>query len=122
MNYKKTKRFTMLPLRKRIAIAINLFIFIAAVYFLETVIVTRNAVTNQLSFVPMEIRLPHLTLTNEMKVGMFFEDLRTDPTVIRPKDIAKSITPWEIYIESGGNTNYLSNIIINFLKGVNRQL
>ena len=47
---------------------------------------------------PYEALLPGFTLTNEMKVGMFFEGLRIDTSVIKPKEIERSLNPWAPYI------------------------
>lgn len=48
---------------------------------------------------PHEAMIPHITISDEMKVGMFFERLRVDHSKIDPKGIMQSIQPWEPFIQ-----------------------
>jgi len=45
-----------------------------------------------------EVMLPHVTVTNDMEIGEFFENLSIDQSLINSRHIAKSISPWEPYI------------------------
>jgi len=48
---------------------------------------------------PSETELPNQTVTKEMKVRMFFDELRVDHSLIDPDLILQCISPWEPYIE-----------------------
>ena len=89
---------TMIPVKKYFVILFGLIVFKVSLYTLE-ISLTEEGDTLEQIFVPQEVMLPHLTLTDEMKVEMFFEDLRIDRSVIKPKEIAESISPWELYIK-----------------------
>jgi len=47
---------------------------------------------------PREALLPYMTITDEIRVGMFYDALRIDQSYIDPQEITKSIGPWEPYI------------------------
>jgi transglycosylase-like protein with SLT domain len=50
------------------------------------------------SHMPSEVMSPHVTVTKDMEIGMFFENLSIDHSLIAPRHIARSISPWEPYI------------------------
>ncbi len=50
------------------------------------------------SHMPSEVMDPHVTVTNDMEIGRFFDNLSIDYSMISPSDIAQSISPWEPYI------------------------
>ena len=48
---------------------------------------------------PREAMLPVVTLTDEIKVGMFFDELRIDPAEVDVETVRESLRPWEPYIK-----------------------
>lgn len=86
------------PVTKRLILIFNIFVFVAAVHVIDNTM-TVEAVLDQDDEPPHEVALPHVTMTDEMKVGMFFDNLRIDHTKIDPKGIIQSISPWESFIK-----------------------
>jgi len=114
----------MILIKKCFVILLGLIVFKVSLYTLE---ISLNEETEEEDiveqiFVPQEVMLPNLTLTDEMKVKMFFEDLRIDLSVIKPKEIAECISPWELYIKRyaaqyGVDTDLVRAIIYAESKG-----
>lgn len=78
----------------------NIIIFIAAILaigFIETEKQEPDNIT-ELQIVHRDIAIPNLTLTEELKAGMFLDGLRVDTSMIFPEDIVDRISPWEKYV------------------------
>ena len=75
----------------------NIVIFIAAFHTID-ISMSDELVAEEVVLPPRGAVLPHLTVTDEMKVDMFFDRLRIDHSVIKPKHIVNSINLWEPYI------------------------
>ncbi|MFC1693883.1 lytic transglycosylase domain-containing protein [Candidatus Latescibacterota bacterium] len=99
-------------MKKWFIILVNLVLFIAALYIVEPGM-NKTAETHEKLYVPWEVRLPHITLTGEMKAVMFFEDLRIDPSVINQKEIMESISPWDRYIKHYSSQHSLDPDLIS---------
>ena len=85
-------------MKKIIFSGINLLIFIAALYALDNCAVPANSdlvEVRKIRTIHTDVAIPTMTLTDEMRAGLFFERLRVDTSVIRPKAIRESINPWE---------------------------
>jgi len=89
---------TLNTLTKKLIIVLNVILFVAVVKVVDSMMPS-EATTETKVDPPREVFLPHLTITNEMKVGMFFDKLRIDHSVINPKEIKRSLNPWEPYIK-----------------------
>ena len=87
-------------MRKLIFVAVNLIIFIYALSTVNSIELNRYEPVKiaEIQVVHKEIVIPTITLTNEIKAGMFLESLRIDTSMIRPREIVKCISPWEQYI------------------------
>ena len=85
------------PFARRLIIVFNIVAFVAAVHVIDGSMKEEEVVEEE-SEPPHESMLPHVTMTNEMKVGMFFDRLRIDHSLIDPANIKRSISPWESYI------------------------
>ena len=83
---------------KRFIILFNIIAFTAIIFALDKTMTFEVEAEAEVSQ-PREASLPHITITDEMKVGMFYDGLRIDHSVINPKDIVKSINPWESYVQ-----------------------
>jgi len=120
-------------MKKIIFSGINLLIFIAALYALDNCAIPANSdlvEVRKIRTIHTDVAIPTMTLTDEMRAGLFFERLRVDTSVIRPKAIRESINPWEtqirrysakyrvdpdlvraiIYAESKGNPTVISRV------------
>ena len=88
-------------MNKLFYISTNLVIFIAALYTLDFIELGRSepAEFKELQVVHRDLAIPNMTLTHEIRAGMFLDGLRIDTSMIRPKDIAKSISSWEHYVK-----------------------
>ena len=88
-------------MNKLFYITINLIIFITALYALDFIELNRLAPVEfkELQIVYRDIAIPNMTLTNEIRAGMFLDGLRIDTSKIKPKDINKSIISWEHYVK-----------------------
>ena len=81
--------------------AVNILIFITALFVLNTI----EKVESEPVFIPgiqvvhADIVIPTITLTNEIKAGLFLEGLRIDTSMILPGKIVECISPWEKFIE-----------------------
>ena len=80
---------------------LNLVIFIIAVYALDFIELNRaeSVEFEEIRIMHKDIVIPNVTLTNEIRAGIFLEGLRIDTSIIRPKHIVESISPWEQYIK-----------------------
>ncbi|MFC1538577.1 lytic transglycosylase domain-containing protein [Candidatus Latescibacterota bacterium] len=80
---------------------IHLLIFFSALYILDYVELGSFESTEyeELQIIHRDILIPSITLTDEIKTGMFFDGLRIDVSMIKTEDILESIGPWEHYIE-----------------------
>ena len=47
---------------------------------------------------PYDAVLPHITITDEMRIGRFIEEIKIDHSFIKPNHIARSINPWDPYV------------------------
>ncbi len=90
---------------KFLFIKINLIIFFTALYILDFIDLhkSESAEYSEIQVINRDIAIPNMTLTNEIKTGMFLDGLRVDSSIIRPDDIAKSISSWEHYIKQYSN-------------------
>ena len=81
--------------------AVNCVIFILALYVLDYLELNRydSLEFKELQIVHRDIAIPTITLTDEIKTGLFFDGLRIDISMIKPEHIFESISPWEQYIE-----------------------
>ena len=81
--------------------AVNFVIFISALYVLDYLELYRSDPLEfkELQIVHRDIAIPTITLTDEIKAGLFFDGLRIDISMIKPEHIFESISPWEQYIE-----------------------
>ena len=75
--------------------------FIVALFVLNTIVnvESESVFVEEIHVVNKDIAIPTMTLTNEIKAGLFLERLRIDTSRIRPGKIAECITPWEKYIK-----------------------
>jgi len=82
-------------------IIINLVIFIISLFTLDFIEQGRSEPLEfkELQIVHRDIAIPNMTLTHEIRAGMFLDGLRIDISMIRPKDIAKSISSWKHYVK-----------------------
>lgn len=83
---------------KRLILVLNIVAFVAAVYVIDSTM-TVEAALDRDDEPPHEVMLPHITMTDEMNVDHFFDNLKVDNKAIDPKDIIESISPWESYIK-----------------------
>lgn len=106
---------------KRLILIFNIFALVAAVHAVDGAM-TEEAVVDEDDEPPHESVLPHVTITDEMKVGIFFDQLRVDYSIIDPANIVQSIRPWDQYIrqysrEYGVDPNLVRAIIYAESKG-----
>jgi|GEM_PF-7089479 hypothetical protein len=80
---------------------IHLMIFFSAIFVLNFVELGSSDTVKyeELQAIHKDIVIPNITLTDEIKTGLFFDGLRIDVSMIKPQDIMDSISPWEHYIE-----------------------
>ena len=80
---------------------IHLVIFFSALYVLDYVELgsSDSMEYEELQVIHRDIAIPNITLTDEIKTGLFFDGLRIDVSMIKANDIIESIGPWEHYIE-----------------------
>lgn len=88
-------------MNKLFYIKINLIIFITALYALNFIELNRLEPVEfkELQIVYRDIAIPNMTLTHEIRAGIFFDGLRIDTSMIKLKDINKSIISWEHYVK-----------------------
>jgi len=81
--------------------AVNLVIFISALSALDYLELDRSDPLEfkELQIVHRDIAIPNITLTDEIKAGLFFDRLRIDISRIKSEHIFESISPWEQYIK-----------------------
>jgi len=92
------KRMSFGSVAGKVVVLCNVFVFLTALHVVDISAVDEPDAEVE-SEPPLEAVLPHITFTNEMKVGMFFEKLRIDHSVIDPQEIARSLSPWEPYVQ-----------------------
>ena len=80
--------------------AVNILVFIAALFVLNNIEKGESepVFIPEIQVVHEDIVYPTITLTNEIKAGLFLEGLRIDTSKIRPGKIVECISPWEKYI------------------------
>lgn len=98
MRFESIALSAVIPVGKWLFIFFNLIVFMLTLCVIEMNI-PEKAEIHETRAVFREIMLPHLTLTDEIKVEMFLKSLTIDPSIIKPKKIAESVAPWEAYIE-----------------------
>lgn len=88
-------------MNKLFYIKINLIIFITALYALNFIELNRLEPVEfkESQIVYRDIAIPNMTLTHEIRAGMFLDGLRIDTSMIKLKDINKSIISWEHYVK-----------------------
>lgn len=80
--------------------AVNIIVFFIALVLMsamqprETLLLPEDDVV----VIHADIALPTMTLTREMKAGMFLERLKIDTSLIRRREIVKCVSPWEKHI------------------------
>ena len=89
---------TMNFFKTRYIVLLNILSFVAAFHAVDISMTDEAAIIDEV-LPPHEVLLPHITVTDEMKIGMFFDKLRIDYSIIKPKNIMRSINPWEPYIQ-----------------------
>ena len=82
---------------KGIVVLANMVAFIAAFQAVDMSMVEEVEVSGEV-MPPRDVVLPHITVTDEMKVGKFINELRIDHSKIKPKQIVQSIYSWDPYI------------------------
>ena len=80
--------------------SMNLFILIAAVGVLNLLHadVDEPVPSGEYQVVHRDIIIPHMTLTPELKAGMFLERLHIDTSLFKADEIEKRLSPWEAYV------------------------
>ena len=80
--------------------AVNLFVFVTALFVLNTIDKgeTEPVFVPEIQVVHGDIVIPTITLTNEIKAGLFLAGLRIDTSKISPRKIVECISPWEKHI------------------------
>lgn len=83
---------------KILIVLFNVFVFMVVFHSVDMNMTAEVVAAAEIT-PPREVLLPHITITDEMRVDMFFEKLNIDYSFIVPEEIALSITPWEPYIK-----------------------
>ncbi|MCD6308249.1 MAG: lytic transglycosylase domain-containing protein [Candidatus Latescibacteria bacterium] len=97
MRYKRMESNRFTAIGKLLILAGNIMILAVAVRVVDGAFVEPERAPVRVE-PPREALLPYMTITNEIKVGMFYDGLRIDQSYIDPQEITKSISPWEPYI------------------------
>ena len=98
MQSKMDSSGTMNSYKTRYVVLLNILAFVAAFHAVDISITDETVIIDEV-LPPREVLLPHITITDEMKIGMFFDKLRIDYSIIEPKNIVQCISPWEPYIQ-----------------------
>ena len=82
----------------RLFIAVcNLSLLLGGLYIID--IDTTDAVeTKIIREMPREAALPYKPLTKEEKTQRFFQEIRIDTSMLKPRQVQQSIDPWKSYI------------------------
>jgi len=80
--------------------AVNFVVFVCALLLLSSMHLTETETpeAENLVVIHEDIAFPTMTLTRQMKAGMFLEKMRIDTSMIRHREIVDCISPWEKYI------------------------
>ncbi|MFC1512177.1 lytic transglycosylase domain-containing protein [Candidatus Latescibacterota bacterium] len=93
MNGTKNRKYD-----KSFFLGIALIITLAGILDSDTVLVEPGP-TARISVTHEDIAIPNITLTDDIKAGMFLDQLTVDTSVLDPAAIMESIAPWNPYIE-----------------------
>ncbi len=79
----------------------NLIIFMVAFYAIICIEADKpeSLELNEIQVIHRDIVIPNITLTDEIKTGMFLDMLEIDISIISPRKIFESISPWEHHIK-----------------------
>jgi len=104
--------------------SMNLFILMAAVGALSLLPAEKDAPvpSGKIQVVHRDIIMPHMTLTPEIKAGMFLERLHIDTSLFEADEIEKRLSPWDKYVTRysaryGVNPDLVRAIIYTESKG-----
>ena len=98
MKFSKTLSVQTYRINLWYVLIFHIVLLIAAMYVIE-MSMNETVEAEDVVIPPMEVMVPHITLTDKMKISLFFDRLEIDPSVIEPENIAKSIRPWKQYIQ-----------------------